>query len=138
MIWSKFIVYSIMIEVILFVSFIINYIYSGVVFNDLTTSYIIVFSAFLSLSSYVIYHVAIAMLLSTYTKSTFISIACSAFSYYGIPALVSMIPHQISPYKLLDTLTWQPINTFFIPNLIITWISSILLISIATRKKMEI
>lgn len=138
MVWSKYLVYTIMAVLMLLIGFIVNHYYSGLIFNEWTADLKDTLFALCCLSSYVCFHVAIAFIVSAYTKSTFATLTITLFSYYMLPSITSLFGIKVSPYILLESLQLTTMNNHLMFSLIFTWIGIILLVSIASAKKMEL
>ncbi|MBI9012042.1 MAG: hypothetical protein JEZ08_07385 [Clostridiales bacterium] len=126
MVISKYLVYIIYTNIIVIMSIIINYTYSGVVFNDFSTSISMTFNGTLGFLLFLDYHITLVFLMSILTKNTFSVITTTLLSYYVLPSFLGLFSViKFGPYHLLDSLILVPMTTCFQYSIFLT-ISGIL------------
>lgn len=121
MVVSKYLVYIIYTNIIILISIMINYFYSGVVFNDFSTSISMTFNSTIGFLLFLDFNITLVFLMSILTKSTFSVITIALISYFVMPNLIGLVSViKFGPYHLLESLVLIPMTTYFQNSIILT------------------
>jgi len=141
MVISKYLVYVVYTNIIVILSIIINYVYSGVVFNDFSTSISMTANSALGFLLFLDFNITLVFLMSILTKSTFAVLTTTLISYYILPSLISLFSFmKFGPYHLLQSLVLIPMTKYFICSIILSLLGILIMLGLSVTfiKKFEL
>ena len=118
---SKFLVTIFYTNLILILSLLVTYMYSGVIFGQYMADISLVSSGFIGIMMFVNFNIALAYFIISFTKNNFLVMVVTLFNYYALPSLISIFSFiKITPYTLVSGITMSPASLHYKYSLLLT------------------